>query len=229
MRLRVMTFNIKADGMFGRNRWSRRRHAVIETIRRSGAGLIGLQEVRPAQLRDLLRALPGFETVTGDRYGGMYAPIVFDASRLRSARAGSFGLPRGRVCTWSAFEGFSAFNTHLHPRDAVARVESAKLIVSRLPDVPTILTGDLNTNERSDVLAVLRAAGLHDTIEASADTFHGFTGRGVRSLGKIDHILCDDRWRVDGAAVVRDAVEGRFGSDHFALTADLELVPETRL
>jgi endonuclease/exonuclease/phosphatase family metal-dependent hydrolase len=56
-----------------------------------------------------------------------------------------------------------------------------------------------------------------------ANTFHGFRGRGAKSLGKIDYILCDERWRVLAAEVVRANSDGRYPSDHFPIVADLEI------
>jgi endonuclease/exonuclease/phosphatase family metal-dependent hydrolase len=42
-------------------------------------------------------------------------------------------------------------------------------------------------------------------------------------LGKIDYVLCDGRWMVRDAAVVRDEVDGRLPSDHYPVTAELTL------
>jgi endonuclease/exonuclease/phosphatase family metal-dependent hydrolase len=50
----------------------------------------------------------------------------------------------------------------------------------------------------------------------------------VKRLGKIDYILCDDRWGVIDAAVIRSGRGGRFPSDHFPVTAELAFGPERR-
>jgi exonuclease III len=57
-----------------------------------------------------------------------------------------------------------------------------------------------------------------------AYTFHAFRGPNARGrLGKIDYVLCDDRFTVEGAGIVRTSREGRLPSDHYPVTADLVL------
>jgi hypothetical protein len=36
-------------------------------------------------------------------------------------------------------------------------------------------------------------------------------------------VLCDQRWTVHDAAIVRDEFDGRLPSDHYPITADLSL------
>jgi endonuclease/exonuclease/phosphatase family metal-dependent hydrolase len=38
---------------------------------------------------------------------------------------------------------------------------------------------------------------------------------------KIDYIMCDTRWHVHAADIVRDEAAGRLPSDHFPVLADL--------
>jgi endonuclease/exonuclease/phosphatase family metal-dependent hydrolase len=129
------------------------------------------------------------------------------------------------------------FNTHFDQAGREARAQSARLLVSRLERfsaLPRLVTADLNASEGSEPARILAGAGYRDTFrvlhpEADAGTFHGFGGVAVRKLGKIDYVLCDGKWDVLGAAVVRDERDGRFPSDHFPVTADLSLRrPERR-
>ncbi len=184
---------------------------------------------------------------------GAYAPIFFESDRLEPAQSGDFWLapePDGRrkrawdaavprMCTWAVFrdrssgDRFAVFNSHFDQRGAVARVESSRLLVQRLGAVahlPRLVTLDLNANESSEPLKILIDAGLRDSFRvvhpdaSPAFTYHRFRGtksRGV--LGKIDYVLCDGRWTVRDATVVRDEVDGRLPSDHYPVTAELTL------
>lgn len=190
----------------------------------------------------------------GGRRTGTFAPIYFDATRLEAVQSGDFWLsaePDGdrvrgwdavvpRLCTWAVFRDrktkgkrFAVFNTHFDQAGVTARVESARLLVARLESVaymPRLCLGDLNADEKTDAVRILAAAGFRDTFRvlhpsAEANTYHGFRGRGVKRLGKIDYILCDERWTVRKADIVRLGRDGRFPSDHFAMTAEVAIKP----
>jgi endonuclease/exonuclease/phosphatase family metal-dependent hydrolase len=183
---------------------------------------------------------------------GTYAPILFDRGMFEPVQSGDFWLaedPDGsrkrgwdaavpRICTWAVFRArgsdpprFAVFNSHFDNAGVIARRESARVVVSRLGQLehfPRLVMADLNASESSDAMTVLRAAGLRDTFrdlypDDEAFTYHGFRGRGARSLGKIDYILCDERWETLGAGIVRAGREKRYPSDHFPVTAELRL------
>jgi endonuclease/exonuclease/phosphatase family metal-dependent hydrolase len=188
----------------------------------------------------------------GGRFGA-FAPILFDRERLEAGRSGDFWLapePDGhrrrgwdaavaRICTWAVLRDtgtdrrFAAFNTHVDHRGKQAQVHSARLLTERLGavgDLPRLLLADLNANEQSEALAILLASGLRDTFrvvrgdEEPFFTYHRFDGaRAGGRLGKIDFILCDDRWTVCDAQIVRDEFEGRLPSDHYPVVATLAL------
>lgn len=186
------------------------------------------------------------------RQRGTYAPILFDAARLEPQQSGEFWLapdPEGRrsrgwdaavprLAAWAVFADreaggrrFAVLNTHFDQAGEVARVRSAELVAERLAALaprPRLITADLNAAESSPALDVLLRAGFADTFRdvhpgAEALTFHGFRGRGARTLGKIDYVLRDAAWRVLDAAVLRDHRDGRYPSDHFPVTAEVAL------
>jgi endonuclease/exonuclease/phosphatase family metal-dependent hydrolase len=253
-----MSFNIRHGRAPDRqHRWYKRRDLVFDLIRDQAPSVVGLQEANKVQLEEILDALPTFGAIADQPYGGRlgsYAAILFDRARLEPGPSGDFWLssdPDGkrarawdadvaRICTWSVFGDretdarFVLFNTHFDQRGQVARLESGRLLVARLAlfsHLPRLVCGDLNAREDSPPLEVLRESGLTDTYrvvnaEGTDLTFHGF--RGVKSIGRVDFILCDDRWNILDAHVIVDGTEGRFASDHYAITADLEVKAETR-
>lgn len=137
-------------------------------------------------------------------------------------------------------------NTHLDCDSQQARENQARLIAEDTRaypnDSPQILAGDMNCDARNEAIAILREAGWRDTYEAvhgTADpgfTFHKFQGPQCDSeVGKMDWIFVRGTLRgpaavrgrgavrVLDAEIVTDSRDGRFPSDHYFVTADVEI------
>lgn len=256
--IKVMSFNIRVDTLTdvtAGNQWVNRAASVIATVRRFAPDVIGFQEALSSQLDDLIGAFPSHQAVGSPREAGdigEYVPILFDRRRFQAEAFGDFWLSptpevsgstgwdaaHPRHCTWLRMldrmsrRPWVVFNTHLDHRGAVARLEAARIIVSRAivaPGLPTLVLGDLNADETSEPLRALCAAGLRDTFrdvhpdEHDVQTVHRYlTQSGAR---KIDYILCDGRWEVLAAEIVREPAGGRLPSDHFPVIAELRQRP----
>ena len=162
----------------------------------------------------------------------------------------SWGNRVTRICTWARFEDarsgrrFDVYNVHLDHESQESRERSARLLAARLADrsapEPLILLGDFNVGEDDPVRQFLtgtaaapEAAGappsprLTDTYRAwrpaasMEGTFNGL--RGDSTVPRIDAILVSDRWLVRRADILRTSREGRYPSDHFPITALLNL------
>lgn len=235
----------------GGNRWGDRRDSVLETIRRERPAVLGFQEALKSQLSDLSAVLHDYRGLGKPRDVGdtaEYVPLFFDAARFDPEDHGDFWLSptpdvegsRGwdtdvpRHCTWARLRdlrtgtSFAAFNTHLDVKGTLARAEASKVIVTKVavaPGLPCVVMGDFNTTEDSEPLDTFRRAGFRDTfriLHPDADdvqTIHHYEQ--MSGTKKIDYILCDARWDVIDASIVRNAAAGRLPSDHFPLTADL--------
>ncbi|MDQ3963657.1 MAG: endonuclease/exonuclease/phosphatase family protein [Actinomycetota bacterium] len=233
------------------NRWADRVASVVETVRRCDPDVVGFQEALRPQLADLTAAFPGYQGIGKPRDVGEtaeYVPLFFRARRFDLDESGDFWLSptpdtegsRGwdtdvpRHCTWAKIRDtrsgsrFAVFNTHLDRWGRVARVEASRVIVTRValaPDLPSVVLGDLNAEEASEPLATLRNAGFLDTFReihpdaVDVQTVHHYgETSGTR---KLDYILCDVRWRVLSADIIRAPAEGRLPSDHYPVVADL--------
>lgn len=145
-----------------------------------------------------------------------------------------------RLANWVRLEAagsqkeFRAINTHLDHVSQVARENQARLIcedASAYPEAyPQILAGDINCNATNRVMGILREGAWEDTYEAvhgisdPGYTHHAFVGPEHESdIGKIDWIFTRGDLRVVGAEVVRDSRDGRFPSDHYFVSCDVEL------
>jgi endonuclease/exonuclease/phosphatase family metal-dependent hydrolase len=252
--IRFLTFNVRLDTVADEaagNGWRDRLASVLETVRRADADVTGFQEVRRSQLYDLSEALSDRQGVGKPREAGdlgEYVPIFFRRSRFEREDGGDFWLSTTpetegsigwdasspRHCTWVRLRDgadgtrFAVLNTHLDVRGALARVEAARLIATRsaiAPRVPTVVLGDMNAEEGSEPLEILRAAGFRDTFRyahpAARDvqTVHHYVDLSGRR--KIDYILCDAAWLVERADIIRRRAAGRLPADHYPVIADL--------
>lgn len=141
-----------------------------------------------------------------------------------------------RICTWGRFihqqtgRTLYVYNTHFDHRGDEARRQSARLIAGRIKqrkhaDDPVILTGDFNAGEQSVPINTLREAGFVDTFGAvhpdeSIGTFGAWVGK--TDGARIDYIFTLGELRAVAAKVHTAAIDGRWPSDHFAVTATLE-------
>lgn len=249
-----MSFNVRFDTIRdepGGNRWNDRRHSVIQTIRVCNPDVAGFQEALRSQLDDLVAAFPDYRSLGKPRDVGdtaEYVPVFVRSDRFDLEEHGDFWISptpdeegsRGwdtdvpRHCTWARLRDretghlFAIFNTHLDRWGSEARIEAAKLIVARVQvaaGLASVVIGDLNAEEDSEPLAILRAAGLTDTFrdvypdEKDVQTVHHYND--LSGSRKIDYIMRDASWRTVRAAIVRDPVAGRLPSDHFPVVSDL--------
>ncbi len=251
MMLRVMTFNIRfGTAPDGENHWDHRKGLVAEAVAGAAPDVAGLQEATGPQLDELAAMLPGYGVVRGAAYARIsHTALLVRTERLEVVDEGSFRLGPTpdwtgpawdaavtRAATWTVLAPgepggrFAILNTHFDHVGRRARTASAFLVVDWLREragLPQIVVGDLNARERSDPMRVLRAAGLRDAWrtahpwERRDATYHAFRGR---TFGpRIDHILVDASWTVEGAEILRAARDGRYPSDHYPVTADLRL------
>lgn len=243
--LRVASFNIRrAHAWEVRRGWWSRRPAVVSVIRGLAADVVGVQEARPRQVRDLRRAFPSAVVVGAGRDrdgGGEHTPVLVDSRVLTVASdetwwlsdsphvAGSVGwdaaLPRIATLVRVAHgvKRIGIVNTHLDASGALARQHGAHMIAERIasePDRAWVVVGDFNDVAGSPPLRAFTDAGLTDALaHVAGGTEHGYTGALDRT--RIDHILVGPGIDVVAAHIDRARPRGRLASDHWPVVADL--------
>ena len=135
---------------------------------------------------------------------------------------------------------FRVWNGHLDHIGQVARERQAQLIVEAAnalaDDLPQLLTADFNADAANPAIEIIKAGGWLDTYAAvhgpddPGFTFHAFLGpRFVESRppekinGKIDFIFCRGPVKTLAANIIRDSRAGRYPSDHYFGSAEVEL------
>jgi endonuclease/exonuclease/phosphatase family metal-dependent hydrolase len=198
--LRVMTFNIRYDNPTDSTyAWRARKEMVFGVIRTEDPAIIGLQEVLANQLRDLKKALPGYDAAGVGRDDGIskgeFSPILFKKSLFRIEESSTFWLSETpsvpgsiswnaactRIVTWAKLRDkitgttLFFFNTHFDHVSEEARVRSAQLLLDSIRSIvgtdPVILTGDFNCTSSDKAYKILEAE-LDDsrTVSGSQET-----------------------------------------------------------
>ena len=183
--LRVMTFNIRVDTLFdGLNTWSSRRRIVIDTMADNSADVIGLQEAKNHQVRQIQQALPLYSNYgagrnDGDKKGETCA-IFYRKDRFELDDRGTFwfsdtpSIPGSkdwgnlwpRICSWIHLidkadkTGFYVYNLHLDNWSQNSRERSVHLLTSRIAARktrdPFIIMGDFNMEEYNSAMVYLQ-------------------------------------------------------------------------
>lgn len=256
----VMSYNIRYDNPGdGANAWPNRKDKVAEMIgSRYSSDIVGLQEVLFHQLEDLQERLPDYNWVGAGRDDGHrkgeLSPIMYKSDMFELVATNTFWLSETpqmpgstswdtaitRIATWAKFKDrrndkeFYVLNTHFDHRGEVARVESAKIMSKKVSDfdddLPIIITGDFNVNERSEAYSIMtETEGIYDARYKSESGHEGPTTssnnweemRGPES--RIDYIFVNQHVNVHTHRILDDKYDGRFPSDHLPVVAEVVL------
>lgn len=149
-----------------------------------------------------------------------------------------------RICSWVRLREKATgrelvfANTHFDHKGVVARQEASRVLSKQLSEiakgVPAILTGDLNINEdnpaygvlvRPDVAGAIRWIDayrtMHPTRKPDEASFHAF--KGVTTGSRIDFVFHTSHFTATASEIDRTSRNGRYPSDHYAVTAVLTL------
>jgi len=260
-RIKVATFNLRCPLDGGDLSWDKRAPRQAQIIRENHFDLFGTQEPYVYQLNSLQKLLPGFRYVGQGRddgkEAGEFSAIFYKTDRFELLQHETFVLSLTpqifgskswdaactRICTWGKFRDrrtrkeFLFANTHLDHVSDLARVESAKMIISRLSrldaKIPIILVGDFNQNPDSHVYRTI--TGFLPDSRSLAETPHQGPNYSFMAFGatpvtaklnrewQIDFIFVSSGVRVLTHQTLDNRVDGHYASDHDPVTAELIL------
>lgn len=257
--LKFGSFNLRYDNKRDSgNLWVDRAPAVSELIRFHEFDVLGTQEGMKNQLDDISAALPEYA-----RYGkgrddggdkGEHSAIFYKKSEFKLLKSGDFWLSEtpdkpglgwdatccNRIASWvylqhiKSGKKFYFFNAHFDHQGKVARVESGKLIVSKIKEIagaaPAVFTGDLNGAHDSEwYLTIANSGVLFDTYKqvqhpyALNASFNAFGAARRDQKQVIDHVFVTKQFTASKWGILTDTYYGKFPSDHFPVIAVVTL------
>lgn len=173
------------------------------------------------------------------RYELLHAGTYWLSETPLIAGSKSWDTARARHANWIRLRDkktgreLRVVNLHLDHVSAEAKIQQAKMVVEESaqyqPDFIQLLTGDFNTKYNSTVLQSVRESGWKESYETIyGEEEAGFTGhefQGVNyekgsSKGRIDYIWYRGKIKPVAATIVKDAINGKYPSDHFFMQAD---------
>jgi endonuclease/exonuclease/phosphatase (EEP) superfamily protein YafD len=219
--LRVMTLNLRGPHAEA--------HAVVELVRRERIDVLSLEEVVPSQTVRLRAAgleqlLPGHieaPPTQDTRASAIYSRVPF--ARVPTPLTGPLPIPEIRADIAGTEVAIAGVHPHVPNSSSAVRTWSAGMDAMPSADPNgqlRIVAGDFNATLDTSKLQDLIDTGYTDAADAKGDGLKPtFPASGFKSLPvTIDHVLVDERIRVD-----RYAVESVPGSDHRAVLAELTL------
>ncbi len=202
----AMTFNIRLDNPGdGENRWDNRKEELVGLLAYYHPDVFGLQEGLAHQLSYIQENLKEYRMIGVGRDDGKekgeYTAIFYNTTKLKLLEQSTFWLSdtldrvsKGwdaaleRICTYGLFQQIKGgekiyiFNTHYDHIGKLARVNSSKLLVSKIAElntknIPVILMGDFNSTPAEDPIKILSNSltdGGTNGIYGPNGTFNGF-------------------------------------------------------
>jgi len=184
--------------------------------------------------------------------GGEHSAILYKTGRFKLLDSGNFWLSEtpdkpgkgwdatccNRICSWAKFKDantkktFYMFNVHFDHQGVVARKESGKLMVQKIRETvgnnPVILTGDFNSTPETEQIQTIQTL-LSDSYRVTAMPPYGPVGTfndfqfDAPMKERIDYIFVSSHFSVLKYAVLTNALEQRYPSDHLPVVADVEM------
>lgn len=252
--LSVMSYNLRfGSANDGPDAWDLRRDRLAALVREYDPDIIGTQECLDFQAQYLADQLPHYAWIGLGRQEnatGEMTAILYRKDALIPLESGHFWLSESpdipgskswdsslpRIASWVKFyrratgRTFFFYNTHFDHRGEQARLESARLLASRIGERHAgefvVITGDFNANaETSAPWKALAEGGLLDAWNEAAvragdpNTWNGFAIPSPERYRRIDWILVTPGARVTGCAIDGRHENGRFPSDHMPVIA----------
>ena len=240
------------------NIWSKRSPHIIDFIRFYDLDILTSQEVNETQVANLLDSLPDYRSFKIEKKNEN--PIFFKKNRFSVLDSGEFYLSktpekRGwgwdadciRNCVWLKLKDlesgviFFVFNTHLDHKGKTARIESVRLLISKVKMIalsfPFILSGDLNMTPMDQPYKDLLNSGIFTEaqsiakyVSAPTGSFNNFNPQ-KKPQWQLDHILVSKNIAVYRYGIINLLYYDekiRSVSDHLPVITKWEYTDEAR-
>jgi endonuclease/exonuclease/phosphatase family metal-dependent hydrolase len=252
---KYMSFNIRFDNPAdGEDRWEVRKEELSNMIQKYEPDFLGIQEALPNQVEYLDSQLQNYKYIGFGRDGegsqSESVPIFYKADRHELLKKEVFWLSEtpenpskgwdaalNRITTYGIFlnrqtrDTLHVFNTHYDHRGEKARVNSSRLLVSkiesmRLRDKKVILMGDFNSRPEEEPVKILNKAFADACINSEKEprgpygTFNGFDPEAELDQ-RIDYVFLLNFKVLSYTAVDDKRKNGRWISDHLPVLVEV--------
>ena len=186
------------------------------------------------------------------KQGGEHSAILYKTDRFEVLESGDFWLRENpdepglgwdatccnRIASWGLFKDlengkeFYVFNAHFDHQGVIARKESGKLMVKKIQEIakgkPVICTGDFNSTPDTEQIVSLSAL-LQDSYKVSKLPPYGPIGTTNAFVftapmkNRIDYVFVSHDFEVSKYAVLTDALNQRYPSDHLPVVATIHM------
>lgn len=263
--LKIMSVNIRiASPMDGVNIWDNRKSWLVDYIQFEELDVFGTQEVQPEQLEYLQKYLPKYANSGKGRNGGKTSlgekdeliPVFYKKEKFLLLDEGTFWLSEtpdvpgsigwdarhSRMVSWVKLKDKKSekmllfFNTHFDHKGEVARLESAKLLTTKLEKIAGeysfFVVGDFNMAPVSEPYNVLvekndSENGFKDAFKEASKgygpsyTYNGFKLEPKKEIPRADYISYKGDVNIKRFQVV-DAQRGAlYMSYHFPVVTEV--------
>lgn len=230
--IRVMSYNVGYCTRLDNE------NSIAAVIKKADPDIVGLQEIGDSLMAEKLGRLTGMKVVFGPSLGNMngYGDAIL--SKYPFEWGGNYSIPSASSSRYQAMAvtiDFSAkskeigkvrlINTHFDWLTTIGSHHARLATVDVIEDaffknstIPTILTGDLNTEPGTEVIDKLNKYGWKDS--STGGTFK--TMSALNPTRQIDYILYRPayKWKVEKVYVMY----GEQSSDHLPIVADLKII-----
>ena len=221
----VMTFNVRyATAKDGINQWENRKKDVLNLLKNYSPDIVGFQEMLKSQLEFIDENLNKYNHVGVAREDGKsegeFSPIFFNTKKYKIIENGTFWLSKTpdvpsigwdaahkRVCTYVKLVNLKknnflwVFNTHFDHLGKEARINSSKLLISKIEKLldhdkeKIILMGDFNSLPNSEPIKIIMnkledgMMNSKNKFKGELSTFNGFEVNKKNDGKRIDYIF----------------------------------------
>lgn len=251
--MRVMSCNVRCTTPqdLGKKSWFYRADLILKNIETEKPGIIGFQEVTKLQYSYLCDSLKGFDSAITYRDRSPLSegcPVFYRTDLYTLVDRGSFWLSETpdkmskdwgsaycRICSYviltdkATGKDFAVFNTHLDHISDTARINGIAVIldkIEQLGNIPSVIMGDFNAKENSETYKNATKKLLdvkYQTLNTAAGVTYQNWGSAERSKC-IDYIMISKTgFAVNSYKVITNTYGGVYPSDHFPITASLEI------